>query len=115
MFVGTRDEVLGELHDRRSQQARPSYDYLASQPAKALQELWRVALTKQREALVAAEVRHESPHNVALHAANPLQSLRGSLQGEDVPLARALKDELRTVSAFDADKAEAQAKKKKKA
>jgi hypothetical protein len=82
-FIGTDDNVLGELEDRRPAEPRPSANYLSSLPTKTLKELWRSALVRQRSALIAAE-------------------------GEGTMLAKALTEELSVVDAIDAARADEQ-------
>ena len=82
VFVGVKEDLLGRIHDKRVLAPRPSAAHLITLPCAALKAMWTTALTRQRDALVQAE-------------------------GEDVPLLKALRDELRTVEKFNAGVADA--------
>jgi hypothetical protein len=58
-------------------------DYLLTLSSSALKDMWKTALVNQRKILV-------------------------EFEGEDSPLAKALKDELKTVEKIDADKSDRQ-------
>ena len=92
VFVGVGEAVLGELRDTRAgpPAPRPSQEYLLTLPSLTLKDMWRTAITKQREALTASE-------------------------GEGAPLHRVLRDELRTAEKFDEGKSDRQWGKKLRA
>lgn len=85
VFVGLRDDVLGTVLDRRPTAPRPSKGYLMSLPSEQLVELWRTAVTNQRRDLV-------------------------TLHGDFAPLAKLLKEELRSIDRFDVEKSDRQFK-----
>jgi hypothetical protein len=86
VFVGVKEEVLGEIKDERPTKPRPSKDYLMTLSSTALKEMWTNALKNQRQALIDAN----------------------GPEAERSALARALKDEVKTAESFDTDKADRQ-------
>jgi len=79
VHVGVGEEYLGLVRDSRPAQPRPSQSYLLSLPSAQLKGMWRQGLERQAEVLAKAE-------------------------GSDSPGIRVLKDELRTVEKFDAER-----------
>ena len=89
VFVGVGEEVLGTLLDQRPSGPgvpRPTQAYLLTLPSAQLQDMWRGALARQREALGEAE--------------------EGS--ADAAALQRVLKEEMGTVDKFDVERSDRQ-------
>ena len=103
VLVGVQDDALGTVVDVRPLAPRPSRTFLLSLPSAQLVELWRVALTNQRRSLALLEVRHglhvtavdSRQHNGRRCESQCASVPRVSTQGDDAPLLRPLKEELR--------------------